>query len=56
MDKKRVQDGDHSFAFRQFHNDTFTAEILSKIAQNTQAQSVRISKVRPIWARRAYSK
>jgi hypothetical protein len=48
MDKKRMQDGAHSFAFRQAHNDTLTAAILSKIAQNTRAQSVRISTVRPV--------
>jgi hypothetical protein len=45
MDKKRMQDGAHSFAFRQVHNDTSRAAILSKIAQTTRAQSVRISKI-----------
>lgn len=42
MDKKRMQDGTHSFAFRQVHNDTLAAAILSKIAQTTPDQSVRI--------------
>jgi hypothetical protein len=40
MDKKRMQGGAHSFAFRQVHNDTSTAAILSKIAQN-RVRSVR---------------
>jgi hypothetical protein len=40
MDKKRMQDGAHSLAFRQVHDDTSAAAILSKIAQNC-AKSVR---------------
>jgi hypothetical protein len=40
MDKKRMQDGAHSLAFRQVHDDTSAAAILSKIAQN-RLRSVR---------------
>ena len=44
MDKKRMQDGAHSFAFQQVHDDTSAAAILSKIAQTPRDQSVRIAK------------
>jgi hypothetical protein len=49
MEKKKMQDGAHSFAFRQVHNDRITAAILSKIAQNRLDLSDRIPTVRPFW-------
>ena len=52
MDKKRMQDGAHSFAFSTAHNDTTPAAILCKIAQITRDQSDRIPSVsRPEFGR-----
>jgi len=48
MDQKRMQDGAHSFAFRQVHNDTLKAAILSKIAQTRPDQLVCNADCRPI--------